>query len=304
MSADVEVTEDELAAYNRALTPYFPMPDQFVPVVWHYTGGDAMVSIISSSVMWTTHVSCMNDHSEFRYGLRLLRNAVRVLRERQSDPRVAAMLMVVENSVGDDVSITQPWFVSSFSASRDDLAQWRAYGGGEGGYALGFNFPLLVQACNRSSAILVPVCYDPNTHAKIAMGIAELMAEQFVVGLKARPSCDLGAWTQSFLKAWGNLVAPFAVLLKDPCFRGEREWRLIRSLYVGEHPNLIFRQRQTMLARHLPLRVGHQLPLAEVMIGPSRHQAISKVAVHDLLEANGYRSNVPVSCSQIPLQAT
>lgn len=54
-------------------------------------------------------------------------------------------------------------YVVCFSAARDLLSQWRAYGQ-QGGYAIGFSGGALqsVAAAPRTRISLVPVVYDPE----------------------------------------------------------------------------------------------------------------------------------------------
>jgi hypothetical protein len=79
----------------------------------------------------------------------------------------------------------------------------------------------------------------------------------------------------------------------------------VTFLQKGEHTQLEFRQRRTLLARHLPIdltvNVGTAklLPLTRVYIGPGPTQRVSQVSVGDLLLKYGYQ-DVPVELSKVP----
>ena len=45
----------------------------------------------------------------------------------------------------------------------------------------------------------------------------------------------------------------FKLVTKHPKFFGEMERRIVTSLQVGEQKRLEFRQKRTLLARHLPI---------------------------------------------------
>jgi hypothetical protein len=66
-------------------------------------------------------------------------------------------------------------------------------------------------------------------------------------------------------------------------------------------------QRPQMMSRHLPIEFPKistgkaLLPIAEVMVGPSRHKIVSRVSVSDLLRTCGYVSR-NVTESAIPYQ--
>ena len=93
-------------------------------------------------------------------------------------------------------------------------------------------------------------------------------------------------------------------------FRGENEYRIVHELQVHEMGQLRFRQKQTLMSRHLPLifppptyaAQSQLLPTMEVMVGPSRHKEISRVSVETFLRQKGYL--VPVTVSTIPFQMT
>jgi len=99
-------------------------------------------------------------------------------------------------------------------------------------------------------------------------------------------------------------------MVKDAAFRHENEYRIVHELQGHEMGQLRFKQRATLMSRHLPLIFPPQsyatqsqlLPIAEVMVGPSRHKEISRVSVETLLRQKGYQ--VPVTASKIPFQLT
>src|SRR5439155_16315344 len=129
-------------------------------------------------------------------------------------------------------------------------------------------------------------------------------------GLDERGNVDRRAWAASFLQAWAEAITYIAPSIKHPAFAAEKEWRLLRRLQLMDLPRMKFRQRQSMLARHLPvaLRIlgspteSKLLPIVGVRVGPSRHKEISQVGVADLLRATGYPVSVytNVSISEVP----
>jgi len=45
-------------------------------VLWHYTNGSALISILNSMSIYSTHISCLNDTTELRYGSKLFLEAI------------------------------------------------------------------------------------------------------------------------------------------------------------------------------------------------------------------------------------
>ena len=97
-------------------------------------------------------------------------------------------------------------------------------------------------------------------------------------------------------------------LAKSSTWESERRLPgLVRELKVAEYPQIRFFQKQTMLARYLPLDFpcwvrerSSRLPIASVMIGPGCKLAPARVSASLLLEQMGY-PGVPVEISACTL---
>jgi hypothetical protein len=76
MTADIyAVTEEELGHYAQFRDYVFkqfvrPLP----PILWYYTSASTFADILQSMSVWSTQISCLNDHTEFPYAVRLLRD--------------------------------------------------------------------------------------------------------------------------------------------------------------------------------------------------------------------------------------
>lgn len=117
-------------------------------------------------------------------------------------------------------------------------------------------------------------------------------------------------WGSAFLQAWDAAITQIAPMAKEPGFSGEREYRIIRQLQIGELHKIRLAQKTTMMSRHLPIRfpknnetLNPKLPIAKIIVGPSRHRAITRISVDVLLRQLGYSEGL-VSSSQRPFQAT
>ena len=100
-----------------------------------------------------------------------------------------------------------------FSCDSDSLSQWRAYGGGESGFAIGFDSTKLGQ-CNEPSFLLRECIYDEDAQIKIALDIIN----------------DL--LTGSIDPSLENMISvlfSIAPLMKNKSFCDEKEWRLEKN---------------------------------------------------------------------------
>jgi hypothetical protein len=191
-----------------------------------------------------------------------------------------------------------PYFVCCFSALEDDLSQWRSYGGGENGYAIGIRVRDLFGASN---SLVVRVDYNRDKHLKLAVQAAEATVRFYKEGLEAA----IPNWDEVFLAVWDVSLTQLAPALKDPGFELEREVRVIHQLNQLELPDLRVLQRKTMMSRHLPMRFPAgapvhrpRIPIHRIMVGPSRHKAISAVSVDTLLRTHGYAGGVVFSSAR------
>jgi hypothetical protein len=216
---------------------------------------------------------------------------------------------LIKSYVEEDARPHTPtdWFVTCFSKEKDDLSQWRAYSGGENGYAIAF----LAGAFFGRGSRVVRVNYERDQHLSIAAQMAEATLQFFREGFETRSGDEHAAWADEFLLEWSRLTNQLAPMVKDPAFRGENEYRIVHEFQMHEMSHLRFKQRQSLLALHLPITFpppnsathSSLLPIVEVMVGPGRHKEISRVSVDVLLRQKGYY-NIPVSVSTIPFQTT
>lgn len=280
-----------------------PAPEQ---VVWHYTSSSGLIGIIESGSIFATQVSCLNDATEIRYAATTLREALSSLLLHMDDaqPEKGFTKKYVELLQDDDTapnSAPLPYFVTCFSSLEDDLSQWRSYGGGENGYAIGVVVKDLFGTLN---SLVARVNYDPKTHLAIAKETAEATVRFYKEGLTA----DISDWDDVFLNAWDSALTQLAPLIKDPGFVAESEVRIIHQLQDSEIAQLEVQQRRTMMSRHLRMRfpsVGQtpRFPISKIIVGPCRHREITRISVDTLLRTHGYPSGL-VASSIRPYQET
>ena len=280
-------------------------------LVWHYTTGEALINIVESGSLYATQVACLNDSTEVRYGETLLRNAFFDLQKESSADDEAQPLferiLKSEPVEAPHQQTASDWFVTCFSKEKDDLSQWRAYSGGENGFAIAF----VAGAFFGRGCLMVRVNYDKNQHLSAARTIAEAMLRFFREGLVSRTPEERQTWLDDFALDWRTPLGQLAPMVKDPAFRGENEFRIAYEFKPQELSKLRFRQKGSLMSIHMPLvfpptisaTQSTQLPIMEVMVGPSRHKEISRLSVDVLLRQRGYKG-VPVSMSSIPFQTT
>jgi Protein of unknown function (DUF2971) len=311
------ITQDErqkFAAFVQAQIQYLKVFEfNHEDIIWHYTSGNALLGIVESGTLYATQVSCLNDSTEIRYAAKLVRDAfINLGADTEEEKRfLERIIKVIVEEPAAPTNLPSAWFVTCFSKEKDDLSQWRAYTGGENGYAIAF----LAGGFVGRGSLVARVNYDKEQHKQVAENVANSTMLFFKEGLKARSTGEVStaaidAWAAGFLGEWERFIDHLAPMVKDPAFQNENEYRIVHQLQSHEIGQLLFKQKETLMSRHLPLIFpppnyairSQLLPIAEVMVGPSRHKEISRVSVETLLRQKGYQG--PVTVSKIPFQLT
>jgi hypothetical protein len=279
-------------------------------MLWHYTNGSSLIAILESMSIYSTQISCLNDATELKCGSTLFHDALRELRAETSNDQMAESLLdgaISYFKEDPNYQAASFHFVACFSEEEDDLSQWRAYGCGENGYAIGFRAAGLSKI---PKSMLVRVNYDTDLQRKLAMKVATEMVRFFKEGVRKYAPSDLIPFGQEFLEAWEKQLVMIAPMVKNPGFFKEKEYRIAKGFAAADLEGLRFIQKNTMMSRHLPLRPPgrdrsepYRLPIAKVMVGPSRHLPISRNSVATLLRQKGYPAEL-VTVSRIPFQVT
>src|ERR1039458_6367368 len=111
--------------------------------LYHYTGAEGALGIVSSGEIWATDADYLNDPSEILYGRDLIRNVWHDFK------RGATVLASVQDVVDSMTTfLYEKWmyatYLTCFSERRNDLSQWRAYSESGTGYSLGFDSTRLI----------------------------------------------------------------------------------------------------------------------------------------------------------------
>jgi len=278
-------------------------------IVWHYTDGAGFLGILQSSTIYATQVASLNDRNETKYATDLFKTEIEKLIEEKKDDETARnffhkVLELVRDNPDTPTHGISKFFVTCFSAEEDDLTQWMRYGKNNG-YAIGF---YARGFWREPTSTIYKVIYDRARQEKVTKEIAEATLRFFLEGLHGERLQDPDKWAEEFFTAWDEWIYKLAPLAKDATWKAENEFRLVHELKVSEFSQIRFQQKETMLARYLPLatpawvkRRAPLLPIAKITIGPGNHPAFTRISVLLLLEQMGYQA-VPVEVTKVSLQ--
>jgi hypothetical protein len=279
-------------------------------ILWHYTSGAGLLGIIETGTLFATQVSCLNDSTEVRYGSQLFCDALVAVRQKHSgDAVINEFLERITATFVEDPSkpshAPNMYFVTCFTDQGDDLSQWRAYCGDENGYAIGFRAQGLF---GNQNSLVARVNYTSDQHKAVAEQVADATVQFFRDGLENNRAASPAEWAAEFVPVWTNWIGRLAPLVKNEAFQAEHEYRVVHQLQLNEMGQVRFRQRKTLMSRHLPLVFPHpaaprfpMLPIHGVRIGPTHHKEITRISVDTLMMQMGYGTG-HVSVSDIPFQ--
>ena len=305
-------------------------------LVWHYTDGPGLLSIVSTHVLWATASGYLNDREEVSLGYRRL--------QEELDSRVdagdefAAHLLRHAHAVDDGRSGPSPssFFILSAARHWDLLAMWRSYGGAGESYAVGLDptAPLRVLCDPGASALggagdthlarqrsWTPVRYFPQGQRELAAAVFDGMEDE-LAQLRARSAREGVTTREAVLETMAETlddIEQALALIKHEGFHDEREVRhttvLLRPEDLGDWGGVVrYRSTTYGMAPHLWLTgtpedagdgpaltaTAAPLPIRCVAISPSPNGPAAERSLAAMLATHGYA--VEVRRSPIPFR--
>lgn len=241
--------------------------------LYHYTGNAAALEILTNGEIWATNIHFLNDSSEFKHALDLLKQEIemRLSTSKNKQERDALHAMSKESSFVSGVNVV----TASFSEQRDDLSQWRGYGNGSG-VAIGFAADRLRSIAHARNFVLAPCIYKDAEHLGL---INELIDDALPKYLS--PQSMLGPKSPHLMPR----VIMYAPIIKNGKFSAEAEWRLTSRAISCTSNNYKFRTGQSTLIPYyaFPIVENQRSIVTEVVCGPTPHQDLAQSAMKSLL---------------------
>jgi hypothetical protein len=182
-------------------------------VLYHYTNLQSLYGIVREGTIWASDVRVMNDRAELTYAL----GEMRALANTAQSSVSSEML----DSVFDPARTWQ--FAASFSCSRDQLSQWRAYAyGARVGVSIGFSRTHLTRAIEAQQGRIVDCRYFERRDFLSLRGEIEDM-----VGVL---EASKGKLSDAEEKNLASRAVHLASNIKHKSFAEEQEARLIVAI--------------------------------------------------------------------------
>lgn len=176
------------------------------------------MGILRSGKLFATHVSCLNDQTEHRHLPKVIEAEI-VNRLTNAVGEKATVYASLLEGVRTRLPHRESAFVTCFSTEQDDLGQWRGYGGGSCGFAIGFDAPRLVEGpiAARPQSAIMRMRYDEAEHRMLATRIVDQLARLAEDRRAVR--------SEAFWQEYRDFVEWVVAVVKHPKFASENEYR-------------------------------------------------------------------------------
>lgn len=283
-------------------------------MLYHYTNDIGLKGILEHGNLWLTSAFSLNDPAELKHGFS---HAIDLLNRRAADGPPESKLfaqqferLLIDNGVEEAAHL----FVGCFSASGDDLGQWRAYADNGRGFALGFDTALLENGFVKSSALptgsgqTFMVSYDDKTVIRLHNNIIDKMFH--LISLphgKKLESDTLHEYIGDLLiTTWVHCLRA-ALFFKHEAYSNEAEYRFLQIHMAGPNapPAVKYRTRPYALVRYREYdwRATTPSALTKIVVGPAADKANAATFAKDCLRAFHPALPIDVVSSQIPYRS-
>lgn len=178
------------------------------PIIYHYTDDSGLKGILETGKVWLSDIFSLNDPSELSHGFSIFIDALNS-RANNGPPENRTFAASVRSFL-DRIQDSAQYFICSFSATGDDLGQWRAYADNGHGYALGFDAKVLKTAFEVQD----PVQFRIAPHFLLPTTMADLQRymTRWSTGCLTSSPCRAGGISQMWLSGHTGPTWPCCLL--------------------------------------------------------------------------------------------
>lgn len=297
-----------------------------VNVLYHYTDLNGLKGIIENQSFLSSNSAYLNDKEEFYYGVNLFKTAISSYQPQTPDEE-----NIIEEISKELNNKSESYhFVTCFSIEGDSLSQWRAYANDGKGIAIGFNLKKLIEAFEpKASGLLIE--YNLEVQNQAAQIIVERTIQFYSSRLEIFRSFTPENLNAIIADEANEVFNKYIGQFKHNSFIEEREYRFDLSIDkdINVNREISYRVgRNNLLVPFLYLKTNYQeevdsrkenvdtqstediqkkfkqkarqLPISELVIGPSLDYHLNKKSIAGFLKKNGYCEDIEIKESIVP----
>lgn len=207
LAADKQV----IAALKNQLSD--KLPPVTASTLYHYCSGSTLNAILQNKTIRACDVDKMNDYLEFKWGLEVLKDAIKLSEDETSEEFTSSIRDHVDQSLGKFVPV-----IACFSTDGDVLSQWRAYADDGEGFSIGFS----TDALRSFPGNIYNVVYDRGQQLQL---LRDHLKSEFKRWNKCKDNDK-----EDCAKYTALTIAADLCLFKNSAFAEEKEARLVYLL--------------------------------------------------------------------------
>ena len=284
--------------------------DQNSPsVLCHYTTVDGLTGILETRRFWATHAEYLNDKTELRYAIELVRKRLQARAEKEKGELFFFLQYAMHNFNLFESKLDV--YVSCFCEDEDLLSQWRAYGASGGGYAVCVS-PTLppeeISVDRPAQIFLRKVVYDMMEQEFFIDEAISCVCRALKEVRKTSSAVSDIEMTQKFVGNFRGLMLDCMWCFKDAAFSTEREWRFGHVRRRDDLSEVKFRSVKGALIPYVTLDLSSMytkgrglIRISKIVHGPTLEPILTERSLQWLLARLGY-TDTTVGGSKVPLR--
>jgi len=247
--------------------------------LYHYTTMSALFAMLNnidkddSIKFWASHISYMNDPTEYNFFISALSNAIIQYEKRKSLPIKSFALKKIYDTVA---KMAGDMFVLSLSEKEDDISMWRAYGANGRGVAIKFkakDIKQIVEEKKDGCKIKQIQYFDKRTLIK-QFNEQEIQDEY------------------EKLNHQNYLINPSILekrsIFKDETYADEKEWRIIKQCV-----DYNFREKGGLIVPYAEINIPLET-IDCIIIGPCADFGYSRMSLEMMLKKKFHNPNIDI----------
>jgi hypothetical protein len=247
--------------------------------LFQYSRSATLKSVTEKKKLWATSHLYLNDPTEFKHGMEIfLSSLLNVFDKTFSDKSFIHTLFEELYKDVNDPPIK--FFISSFTENEDLLSQWRGYGDGGSGLAMGFNPNAILHEDSAANAFWAQVIYDDALKNKIVAAIMVEVSKIIATWVKLDP-ITLKNVIVDFLVAFIQIATVHSLKFKHKSWSEEKEWRYVELVFPSVNRQIFTRDRGSDLVEFVEVDLKPNF-LKSVVVGPRSNFINQKNAIFTL----------------------
>ena len=317
LKSELDMLLDEYSAWDAERQVQEEARSEVTSPLHHYTDMASLVGIVQKSKLWLTSTWHLNDPSELTHGSDLAHWHLSVIGTGEVSDNINTFCRLTTSALETAYETAFNFFVTSFSRTPNDLAQWRAYADDGRGVAIEVfpewfkpdpaNVWVRGKSDPREFYFVSNVVYGEEL-AKQRQTTAIDKAIDTIKRAEARKllpgSLDDYFLSELRVRLGGPLLSN-SITTKHPAYEHEAETRLLLTHQTDViAPHICSRTRGSELVSYVPIDFPISKPgmLRRIWIGPAAAVGAER-GVADLLRAHGMDADRLIERSKIPYRS-